>query len=193
MPQPVRRLSACDTVGLLGLVCLFIGLILGVLASVLDPFGESIGLLAIPIGGFWALVVCGGATVFFSVVALLTDRRARARKLPHHPRASTVLTLVLLSAADAPALLEAGTGCFVIITQLPSGLVASILDALAIAAGAAGLYLIQIWVVMVLAQSMTRKVVPGHCPGCGYDVRGLPIGARCPECGLERVGTAGPA
>lgn len=31
----------------------------------------------------------------------------------------------------------------------------------------------------------TRRVVmPGHCAGCGYDLRGLG-GGRCPECGRE--------
>jgi|GEM_PF-1996553 len=28
-----------------------------------------------------------------------------------------------------------------------------------------------------------RRLVPGKCPDCGYDVRGLPGSARCPECG----------
>ncbi len=28
-----------------------------------------------------------------------------------------------------------------------------------------------------------RRMRPGHCPGCGYDLRATP--ARCPECGLE--------
>ncbi|MBL8991099.1 MAG: hypothetical protein JNJ48_05915 [Phycisphaerae bacterium] len=26
----------------------------------------------------------------------------------------------------------------------------------------------------------------GHCPGCGYDRRGLPAGSVCPECGDQR-------
>lgn len=26
------------------------------------------------------------------------------------------------------------------------------------------------------------------CPGCGYDRSGLPVGARCPECGREAEG-----
>ena len=24
---------------------------------------------------------------------------------------------------------------------------------------------------------------PGHCGGCGYDLRGLAAGSKCPECG----------
>lgn len=26
-------------------------------------------------------------------------------------------------------------------------------------------------------------VAPGHCPKCGYDLRGTPVGNRCSECG----------
>lgn len=28
-----------------------------------------------------------------------------------------------------------------------------------------------------------KLVAVGHCPGCGYDQRGLPDSGRCPECG----------
>jgi len=31
--------------------------------------------------------------------------------------------------------------------------------------------------------SAPRLAHAPKCPGCGYDVRGLPLGARCPECG----------
>jgi hypothetical protein len=38
-----------------------------------------------------------------------------------------------------------------------------------------------------------RRVEPGHCGACGYDLRGLPAG-RCPECGragmIARIVTA---
>ena len=36
-----------------------------------------------------------------------------------------------------------------------------------------------------VARQLTRGLaVPGMCPGCGYDVRGLES-ARCPECGSK--------
>jgi hypothetical protein len=31
-----------------------------------------------------------------------------------------------------------------------------------------------------------RPALPGHCPACGYDLRGLPGAETCPECGWAR-------
>ena len=41
-------------------------------------------------------------------------------------------------------------------------------------------------VVMVRGEWRRRKVRPGLCPGCGYDVRATP--ERCPECGRVLAG-----
>ena len=39
-----------------------------------------------------------------------------------------------------------------------------------------------------VAKQITRGLaVPGMCPGCGYDVRGLES-SRCPECGAKVTG-----
>jgi len=43
---------------------------------------------------------------------------------------------------------------------------------------------------LLILQPRRRPVLAGHCPGCGYDLRGLPE-PRCPECG--RVLGAAPA
>lgn len=31
--------------------------------------------------------------------------------------------------------------------------------------------------------AVAREAKAGHCAGCGYDLRGLPSGSVCPECG----------
>ncbi len=39
-----------------------------------------------------------------------------------------------------------------------------------------------------VARQITRGIpIPGTCPGCGYDIRGME-GGRCPECGAKIVG-----
>jgi hypothetical protein len=47
---------------------------------------------------------------------------------------------------------------------------------------------IPLWVFMLPAAAITlntfpRRRRPGHCPCCSYDLRGLPPGSACPECG----------
>lgn len=39
------------------------------------------------------------------------------------------------------------------------------------------------WPMMALYAWLTRRYPPGHCPACGYDLRGSKGSATCPECG----------
>jgi predicted amidophosphoribosyltransferase len=41
--------------------------------------------------------------------------------------------------------------------------------------------LIQDLIIRARLRKYRTKIVPGHCPGCGYDLRASP--ERCPECG----------
>jgi hypothetical protein len=41
----------------------------------------------------------------------------------------------------------------------------------------------------VVAWRRWRRIEPGHCPRCGYDMRATP--QRCPECGAEARGDIG--
>lgn len=45
----------------------------------------------------------------------------------------------------------------------------------------------------VLAWRDLRRVPPGHCRGCGYDLSGLASGAACPECGHIRAAATRPS
>lgn len=40
------------------------------------------------------------------------------------------------------------------------------------------------WPLMALYSWFNRRYPPGHCPACGYDLRGSPSGV-CPECGRK--------
>lgn len=40
------------------------------------------------------------------------------------------------------------------------------------------------WPLMALYSWLNRRFPPGHCPACGYDLRGSPSGV-CPECGRK--------
>jgi len=51
-----------------------------------------------------------------------------------------------------------------------------------------------IWPLVSLVRRYRRRVPPGHCPGCGYDLRATP--EQCPECGRpvtreDRASSAG--
>ncbi|MEX2219764.1 MAG: hypothetical protein WD749_13505 [Phycisphaerales bacterium] len=55
----------------------------------------------------------------------------------------------------------------------------------------------QPWLIVTLSGALlwwrrwARRARPGHCPCCRYDVRGLPSGVPCPECGsLTGIGEA---
>ena len=41
--------------------------------------------------------------------------------------------------------------------------------------------LIQDLIIRARLRKYRTTIVPGHCPGCGYDLRASP--ERCPECG----------
>lgn len=38
---------------------------------------------------------------------------------------------------------------------------------------------------LLLRLLVPRLTLPGHCRACGYDLRSLAVGTRCPECGQE--------
>jgi hypothetical protein len=45
------------------------------------------------------------------------------------------------------------------------------------------------WFALLIAPSVVRRAIRrrrGACVGCGYDLRGTPAGAACPECGVAR-------
>ncbi len=39
------------------------------------------------------------------------------------------------------------------------------------------------WPMLALYSRFNRRYPPGHCPACGYDLRGSKGSATCPECG----------
>ena|SRR5688572_23315127 len=44
-----------------------------------------------------------------------------------------------------------------------------------------------LWLILLLARRERRRREAGLCGACGYDLRGTPLGGRCPECGTTKA------